>query len=144
MNRHTGLYQYGCTSDGLRGFSCTQRQRDRFRARIGWLNLPKFPWDYPCYKITIKTGLWPCSPTKPLSWQPPVQVPVPQMCTKHQPSQAPRPPDRVHEVKGMMQRPYTTSRDNCVVMSRLLRADLEPVAFPSKQKVCLKLFGVRF
>ena len=53
-----------------------------------------------------------CDPALPWSlWVDGLQlrVSVSRMCTKHQPWQAPRPPDRVHDVKVTMQSLYAMS-----------------------------------
>lgn len=135
LSKHTGLYQHGCTSDGLRGFPWTQRQRDRSRAHParGSRSLGTIP----ATRSQPRPGRDPALPLK--LWADGLQlwVSVPQMCTKHQAWQAPRPPDRVHEEGS--RRALTLCLTDSSVYSRPrgdLKVDLEPVAFPSKHKVC--------
>ena len=108
--KHTGLYQHGCTSDGLRGFPRIHSKAERqvqdkngtvHPAHHGARSLGTIP----ATRSQPRPG---CESALPLNlWADGLQLraSVPQMCTKHQPWQAPKPPDRVHEVKRIMQSP---------------------------------------
>lgn len=117
LSKHTGQHKHGCTSDGLRGFPCTQRQRSRSRARTGWLTLPvgPGPLDYHCHKSQPGPGCDPALLSNLRADSLQMCVSVPQTYTKDKLWQVPRQPDRVGEVKGIMRSPYTMSdRQLCI------------------------------